>query len=263
MPVDNGVGHSTATIAKQASLGFFLNVHISICDAIAAKWRKPRCYYYVDMNAGCGRNEQEGCDGSPLVFLKAATALRMPYKAWFIEKEKRNTEDLEAALDHLPDWIICRGDHNDIVPEVIKEIPNYANGLFYTDPNGIPSFGLLSSISQIMRVSRMDILIRYAASGGKRAGYKLADCIAKIDKKFWLVQEPSSNDKWQWTFLLGTNWTKFPEMERIRFYRIDSDRGRAILDRLNYTKEELEERQQASFFTGVTPNTSSSQSLRP
>jgi len=66
---------------------------------------------------------------------------------------------------------------------------------------------------------------------------RLTDCLNRILKKRWIVREPVSRH--QWTFLLGSNWKKFPEFRKMGFYNLGSRKGKEILSRLIYTAEEL------------------------
>lgn len=275
MPVDeNGIGHSQATLYKEASLGVILRTHTRIVAAIQDKypWVAPH-YYYIDMNAGCGHNDDENCEGSPLVFLKAISAIRRPYRAHLIELNASSAQRLQTFIDagsyagariHIGDnEVLLPGILDSLVPPVGKE----AFGLVYSDPNGIPNFDLIGQVSRHPHCQKMDILIRYSGASVKRnqhiTGLKILDYLSVITKKFWFAQSLNSNDKWQWTFLFGTNYWKYPKMVNIGFFRIDSSDGQAIIERLNYTNKELKEREQSSFFTGLTPNISDSQSSRP
>jgi len=91
MPVENGIGHSQATVSKQDGLDKILRQHIATCKIILNKhqWCSQE-YHYFDINAGCGFNEEEGCPGSPIVFLDVAHEHGIKYQAAFIEKDIDN-----------------------------------------------------------------------------------------------------------------------------------------------------------------------------
>jgi hypothetical protein len=57
-------------------------------------------YWHLDLNAGSGRNElvEGGCDGSPLIFLRAAIRANRRFNATFCDNDK-------VALDLLQDRI--------------------------------------------------------------------------------------------------------------------------------------------------------------
>jgi hypothetical protein len=48
-------------------------------------------------------------------------------------------------------------------------------------------------------------------------------------------------DPFQWTFLLGTNWTEYKAWEQEGFYKVNSSKGAAIMNRISYTLKELGE----------------------
>jgi three-Cys-motif partner protein len=269
MPVDSGVGHSSITIVKERDFAGLLGLHMGIVRGILARHPKwPQEYYYIDTNAGPGCYEEYQCDGSPVIFLKTCAKLGMPYRAYFIENAPGTQARLYAAILDESNYDrqyakVDRRDHSAAVPEIMATIPQMSYGLIYADPNGIPPFDMLRKAARCPGCQRVDILIRFSGAALKRNPDrgKLVDHLKGINKKYWLVQRPIESDKWQWSFLLGSNWPEFPQWESRGFYRIASPEGREILDQLNYTSEELEQRDQASFFTGPMPNTSDSPSL--
>jgi len=92
-----------------------------------------------------------------------------------------------------------------------------------------------------------DFLINVTCTGRKRAGMRpLQDDLRATGKRHWYIRE--TLDKWQWTILLGTNWTAFPEppAER-RFYSLNSDDGQFLLKKCGHTKEQLYGRQLSLF----------------
>lgn len=62
----------------------------------------------------------------------------------------------------------------------------------------------------------------------------------RIGKKAWLIREPFG--KHQWSFILGVNWEEFPEFKKIGFHKTSSTQGQNILNRINYTAKELNDR---------------------
>lgn len=242
MPVSNGMGQSAMTFDKQDGLSIILSQHISTVKAILSKsrWAPPR-YHYIDLTSGCGHNEEIDCVGSPVIFERAVKHTGLSYDAHFIDIEPTNTMILCGALRGDKRITIHTGDHADIAPQVVQTWPDaYAYGMIYSDTNGVPPFDLLADLSRNPKLRRVDFLIRYTGAGVKRAGYKLLDELAKIDKGYWIVRDLDSHDRWQWTFLLGLNWDGLNVMGRHGFHYAHSDQGRAIVERLHYTKPELQ-----------------------
>jgi hypothetical protein len=92
----------------------------------------------------------------------------------------------------------------------------------------------------------------------------LLDDLSGIDKKYRLIRKPIG--EWQWSMVMMTNWEKVPEFRELGFRRLDSQEGRDIFERVNYSKRE---RQAASppfapsLPIGPTPNTSVTPDFSP
>jgi hypothetical protein len=79
---------------------------------------------------------------------------------------------------------------------------------------------------------------------------RLVEHIKQIPKKHWQIRKPEN--KHQWCFLFGTNWSKnnkmgYPEIRQRGFHDIESPKGQNILNQLNYTKEELERQEKSRY----------------
>ena len=175
------------------------------------------------------------------MFIKTARRVDIPYTAHFIEQNASGYADLNNLLAGHDNAHCHLGDHEEILPNLLSELgskPCY--GMVYSDPNGLPPFELLRSISFLPTMKFIDILIHVGATTVKRLLFKhemhLSDYLRPFNKKTWLVQDPEG--KWQWSFLLGTNWEGFPKYSKERFYRIESEDGRRIFKKLDMTNEE-------------------------
>jgi hypothetical protein len=58
----------------------------------------PQKYYFIDSYAGPGYNEEEQCDGSPIIFLKTAKMLGIDYYAWFVEQDTKSVRELRGRI---------------------------------------------------------------------------------------------------------------------------------------------------------------------
>jgi len=267
MPVVNGIGQSEYTAHKQYALDKILRHQMAICKAVfrSRDWHPPRVYHYYDIYAGCGSNDSVGCQGSPLVFLDAVTDAGIPYDAHCIELGGENASLLKSRV--APTIYVHAGDNAQVLPGLLGTLRGEWNyGTIYADPNDLPPFDLLAEASNNPNAQRIDMLVYLSATNYKRVRKVwgrdyLTDALAKINKKVWLVSAPVGRS--QWAFLFGTNYDKYSDYRAIQFYRVDSPEGAAVLERLTYTTDERGEGKQPSFFTGPTPNTSSSQSSRP
>ena len=251
MPVQNGIGYSQATFDKQDGLTMVLRQHISTVRVILHKhgWAAQR-YYWLDLTAGCGHNDEIDCDGSPVIFTQEIKRAGISYDAHLIDREPINTMKLCGAMQGNRRVTVHTGDHATIAPKIIKEWPaENAYGMIYADPNGVPPFDLLADLSKSQKLQRVDFLIRYTGSGAKRAGYRLLDELAKINKTHWIVRDLDEHDRWQWTFLLGLNWGGLNAMDGQGFHYANSPEGRAIIERLHFTKPELDELHNPPYLT--------------
>lgn len=246
----NGYGESAETIHKLDQIRGLFKMHIGICAG------KPwaRDYRYIDTNAGPGL--APGCQksGSPLIFLEESTLVGdFRYHACLVERDPGMADALRdrvhvyeegcrARFGPYETILIEQGDHSDVVPMYIHHLHGSPAGLLFHDPNGVPSFAMLAELSKMRQTQRIDFMIYLTAAGIKRPnGWKanrgrpdttLADGIAMIQKKVWVIRRPRTNH--QWTFLIGTNWDSFPVWSRKGFVRLDSMEGQIILRDLTY-----------------------------
>jgi len=257
MPIDNGAGHSDYTIIKQRDFERVLGTIIGVA-------RSPRCmgqawahkeFLYFDLNAGPG--VVGGIEGSPLIFARRALEMGLPFRAFFFEQSNENVRRLSDALADLCErrgvstdrLQIIPGDHNRTVPwfvaEHLAKLPrDWVYGLAYGDGNGRDDspFGALAVLSK--RFPRVDHLVNvntaiYKRVRGARPDARfLMDDLAGITKEFRLIREPAG--RWGWTMVLMTKWGKVPELREIGFRRLDSEEGRLIFERVNFSKPERE-----------------------
>lgn len=244
MPITNGIGHSEQTFDKQVGLAAVLGQHIQIVKRVLDKYPNfPQTYQYIDLYAGSGKNQEENCDGSPVIFLKSIYG-RLDYYGHFIDLEPGNTLFLRAATSFTNSHTIYTGDNKEITPKIITRITGKSYGLVYADPNGVPDFDLLALVSE--KLPKMDVLIRYPATAAKRNGRSLISELNKVKKGTWIIQKPVG--KWQWTFLFGTNYSDYKAWKKFGFYRLDEPEGKNIFEKVVYTKKELETLRQSDLF---------------
>ncbi len=240
-------GQSLVTPLKEHDLSEILHYLFSIHRAILKKNILPP-FLHCDANSGSGINKDVCCEGSPRVFIRAAYHYDFLKSAFFIEIEKEYVQEL---IQNIPpfNWItIINEDNKTALPKIIdtKSTP-WTHGLIYHDPNGYPDFELLEEIFKKENAKRLDILIRLEATTIKRCrtafpdkGYQeLGGHLARIKKSDWLIQEPQTAH--QFSFLLGSNWPDLSTLKKIGLHLLASDEGRSIFDRLNYTKNEIED----------------------
>jgi hypothetical protein len=245
---------SAETEAKERDFTGILEMHTNVCRGIF-KRHGTSSYLYADLYAGPGRLEFEGrqFDGSPLIAQRILTATGLPYLALHYERDASVAARLGGAL-WTPSSLLdtpdaerapvftesCQEGFRRWLEVNGKQPGRY--GLVYSDPirDEIPH-ELLNLTAQYL--PKVDLLSYVAATQYKRrrgvdpSRPFLVDHIGAIDKRVALIREPIG--RWQWTFVLWSNWVNLPEWRKRGFYRVDSDRGQEILDLLNLSKPEL------------------------
>lgn len=269
MPFYGSAGFSENTPLKQQHFGIILEAHAEITKAILRKypWATPY-YLYFDMNAGPGLYP-DNTSGSPIISTDVLQHLGMPFCGYCVEDNQATYERLchtfrrvyapyeqqEAITKYLiPEngrVLLHHSPSHKAVEDflaLLKTWPySYSSmyGLVYHDPNGYPEFETLQRCADTL--PRTDILIHCQANIIKRCFHsprhpsydkRLDQLMQSIKKDYWLIREPYGRD--QWTFLLGTNWTDFPEFRTIGFYKTASHEGKRILQKLSLKSEEYE-----------------------
>ena len=268
MPLDRGAGYSEGTVIKQRDFTYVLGVLLRVAQSCMARsWAYPE-FLYFDLNAGPGI--VGGIEGSPLIFMRAALSMGLPFRAFFFEKDKASAYALRDALESVcpqpqRDRLrVVHGDHTRGVDwkltDDLSGLPSkWVYGLAYGDGNGRTDAPFTPMAALAERFSQVDLLLNVNATVYKRergakpeAGF-LLDGIGSIKKAHRLIREPVGIH--QWTMLFQTNWIGAPEFEQIGFRRLNSDEGREIAARVNFSKREIERPFVLRRPIGPTPNT--------
>jgi hypothetical protein len=134
---------------------------------------------------------------------------------------------------------VCESDSPTILKDIVDKGGDKAFGLVYFDPNGIKMnsdatvFDVARSICLNPKFRYIDILIRFSGTNYKRIRKAFPDKypdlrtqLKTVNKKKWICRKISYDehgyrDPFQWTFLLGTNWTDYKAWKKEGFYDID------------------------------------------
>jgi three-Cys-motif partner protein len=257
MPKVDKVGYGDCTEIKIDIFSLIMSMHLKVTQNVLKKHSAfSQCYRYIDLTAGKGFSPDEKIKGSPIAFLEQVESewFTLSYQANFIECESKNILALKETLNHESEnrgwksgnWYFHHGMYQDEIPILL----NYRNnefGLVFVDPSGdSPDFDTLHYIAEMR--PKMEILIYLPSTNVKRTYQftekRLTDYIDTVGKKNWLIRKPKSWDQFKWTFLLGSNATIFKTYKRIDFFTLESEQGKVILEKLNFTeKEQIESKQ--------------------
>ena len=225
-------GVSEETRYKLHTFAGIVQMHTSICSRMQAP------YWYFDLNAGYG-------DGSPA---RAYPHLVTSPLDWTMVLCEHNPDTFNRLADvwsvHDPRIILHNADNTSVARAYAKRVHG-GNGIVFHDPNGVDDFNI--DALRVFQSSRLDLVVYYSAAAHKRvyhaprtckaAPYLIHAILESGIKKYWLVRQP--RDKWQWAFIIGTNWSGFPEWRKHGIYQTTSPEGRAIVEKLHYTRKEL------------------------
>jgi len=250
------VGRSQHTELKQQNLEYILDVQLKIFSHIIAnnRWAHNKIFY-ADIYAGDGG--VNSCDGSPLIFEKVCGKSNINCDPIFIEENPVTAKRLE---DKIQSPVINARNEN-VLPQLCPAKNQF--GIIYADPNGDPNFKMIEDFYNKPNTNKIDLLIYFSGTTIKRAfkspiakrKISLIDNISRLPKKKWLIRNITG--KFQWSFLLGSNWIDIPKYKAIGFYEIESILGQSVLNVINHTKNELKQikitvpAQQLSLFEGV------------
>jgi len=252
MPIVNGIGCSEFTFEKQEIFHGIMDMHTSIVKSIIGRGKAAPAYYYFDLTAGAGLyqdDKKRWIIGSPIRAIAHLQTKEMEYFATLYEATKENADVLRNHLTmfnrHANTICVINADSAEVIKEKLNGgKPKY--GIIYADTNAtIPPFETFTKLANISGYSCIDFMTTYAASSHKRqikAGHcdakeRLPEILSKINKKFWLIREPTG--KHQWTFLIGTNWANFPQWNKRGFFGITTQKGAEIYKQIWMTKAEL------------------------
>lgn len=261
MPIMDSVGYGELTPLKIEHLSRIIAMHTAITKAVLNKNSVyTKQYRYVDLTAGKGTTPDD-TKGSPVVFLEEAESPRfgIPYRADFIECEKKNLDQLQAMVRRestknswgCNDVHFHHGDYQKVVNDLFPETNRNMFGLVFVDPSGdLPDIETLRLVAK--RRPKMEILMYISATNIKRlfqyTDKRLSDFMTEIGKAHWLIRKPIRWDTHQWTFLLGSNSKLFTDYKKIDFLRIESDEAQEFFPKLDLTAKQRQKQMQPPLF---------------
>ena len=257
-----GVGCNRFSYAKWEKLGYFMKVHAKAVNSVVHRfdWAFP-AYVYIDLFAGPGiyttsenRLFDGDCEGSPIVAARALKGIehRLFLNDHDVDVAARLTNSLNFEGIYCNLSVMDQADYVDLITSIKWRRASFPGGkkvygLVFVDPNGCPPWDECEKLGACKQYDRLDLLIHVNATAHKRLFHhswmgenmRLEERLRRIGKKHIFLWVPEGGNQWQFSLAFCTNWKEFPEFKRKGFYSIDSTEGRELLDRLQYTREEL------------------------
>jgi three-Cys-motif partner protein len=230
------------------------DMHLAITQAVLKRnYIYRRRYRYIDLTAGKGFTP-DGCKGSPLIFLERveSDSFVFPYRADFIECEKKNLDELESTVQAETkkngwrgrDVHYHPGEYQQVVPSLFGVRDTRELGLVFVDHSGDPpDFATLQFIAK--QRPKMEILVYLSATNIKRlfqyTDKLLSDYMVEVGKAHWLIRKPVSWDNHEWTFLLGSGSSLFKDYKRIDFLQLESEQAQEFFPKLNLSTKQRQD----------------------
>ncbi len=254
-----GAGHSEETFRKTDDFAHLVRMHARFCKSERIRVLSAGSpYLYADLTAGSGHLECDecrscpemirllwsGCDSLAVIACREIERVGLEYAGALFERHPAARAALRSRLNRFG-RVTVYGENGE-APSVLAGVPAQTYGIICLDPNAVDArhWDLLRHLAGLPGLKRVDLMVHYAATNQKRVRRVhgralLIEELETIDKNLWLVMEPRLQE--QWTWLIGTNWTKnggYPAWPQRKLYRADSPEGQAILERLTYTDNE-------------------------
>jgi three-Cys-motif partner protein len=256
------VGCTELSRLKWERLEYLLDIHIPMVRGIISRglWAERR-YHYVDLYAGPGLYDESdnpvlaGEIGSPVRALRALKRHGMAYRYLFFESDEAIATRLCKGLsldDNRNGSIFARSCHQadeQVVASWSDRTGRIADlhGLIFADPNANDDicWETLRRLAYRPRFYRVDILVNVNATAPKRIrgafpGREVVRPSAELAalKRNVYLWQPHEADRWQYTLAFCTNMNDFPELRRQGFHHVESDCGRLLAWKMDYSTKE-------------------------
>lgn len=266
-----GVGSGLYTHDKLACVDGWLDILTKMSRGLLQRHSFiPRQYTIIDLNSGPGRyllGDGKCVDGTPLLIMRRLAASQMHWRAAFVERNAEMARHLEYWLKleaqrlglATSQFCVINGDNSVVVlPWVEHSVPpSQGTGLIVHDPNGAPKLQLLEQLTHHQRLKKFDVAVYVQATSLKRvlnlppnqydiAGWHPLDGALRRVKAKWVVRMPTGSN--QYALCIGSNGELGASWARQNFWPTNSDRGRAILEKLTFTGAERQRRMQPRLF---------------
>lgn len=265
VPKVNGIGWSESTGRKLHDFDVMIRAQLSIEKRIwSGKHWAHQEHFHVELHGGSGSSD--GRYGTGVLTLLAARDLGVPVRAWFLERDQGNADELEQTIARLgfdpARTRVIRGDHTQTVGQVVAELrrlDKWFYGVIVSDPTELrlPIDVIKQLVQSSSKQNRLDVFAYMAAATHKRVravwgGRSAVDELKAVGMPHILLRQPDGQAQWMWAILTG--YFGYPEFPAIGFHSLKTPEGKALAARLTYTKEEWRaEHQSALPFDGMGP----------
>lgn len=248
-------GCSILTPDKEEAFRSFLEINLTIARNSDAP------YIHYDLNCGCGQNLETGCDGSPLVFIRACmTTGKRDVRALFVDREPTACNALRARLSalRLPPtlaWDVRCEDNAQTLRNILSNPPGVTCGSIIADPNGhgrgTEGNGTdYRALAEVLAANhRLDVainfnerLIRMMQGYNRRNQVEqfgpdehpcIRDLMAMMNRRHWLIQcraAAKRNVGGTWVLLMARNGPRSIGEHRAKhIYRVESPEGAELV----------------------------------
>jgi len=239
-------GKSAHTMLKQRILRAILEKNMHTVRNMQRRYGL-RPFLFLDAHAGPGIDE-DGDLGSPLVALRLAEQIGLPFRMVCCEEIPERAETLRRHLAGAPAEVLT-GDCRILLPAYLERIParerDFTRGACYLDPtSAFAPWDVLARINALTR--HLENIIHLSAGNLNRvrryhaqhADKTMAAGMEQVGKKYWFLTPKDTSQ--HWTMLLASDWAGMQGIRGVRLVPLESEEGQAFFRTLNYTEKERE-----------------------
>lgn len=241
-------GQSSVTPLKEFQFESLLRMQSKIVSSIYSRSSSQFQYVHFDLNSGCGKNHDTGCDGSPLAFVEAFQDFPGKVSGHFVDSDQPAITELRSTLSTRESKANLHCYHEDNADFLRLKYSSLIGpndfGSILLDPNNhvFPASELLEAITSTPKVDLFinigfTVLKRMRATLPFKQRVHLIAGLLKC-KRHWLIRKCFG--RWQWSILVGRNTDKIDSWKAQEFHKLSDSYGFEILENAITTKEERE-----------------------
>lgn len=243
-------GSSSWSLVKWERLIFVLGKNLGASSRIMGKpaYSWIRHWSYVEFYAGpgyvgsdCRDPKLVGLPGSPVRALGYAAKSGIPFRFYLFDKDPLYAQMLALRMGGDERISVNALDCSEAVDYLIKGRISLPLGLAFFDPNGQCDWPAAQRFAR--KYGYMDLLFNINCATIKRMvkspvheAWRPMEYLESMGKKYKYLFQPIGH--YQFALAFCTNY-QFSEARKRGFFLSDSEEGKAIAKRINYTVDEL------------------------